>query len=303
MTPPILTLPLTPATPRGSLLATKHLLRIALSSASSSASTQCTNGQPKSSTVSPSHDLVQPKPQLSPASAKPECPIPSPQSSNTCPQLVQLSPSRQTWTSPQRASPPSPVLPLVSTSSTSSPVPPQSPLTSITHTTDTTKELKSAKPKTKPGNSPEEIPHDLKVSSSQTKSVEGTQTAQSPSTEPQPEGTLEKTTVSYTDFFYLLVRLQTRAGKVCTLLDFSFQKSWRMQTFALNNTPGVCICMMLHTEVCVTYQVCKRPVVSTEEPRSQKTLSVSIASTAGREHICEEASTHADNHSGAQDVS
>lgn len=45
-------------------------------------------------------------------------------------------------------------------------------------------------------------------------------------------------------------------------------------------------------------QVCKRPVVCTEEPRSQKTPSVSVASTAGREDICEEMSPHADNHSG-----
>ncbi|XP_053343954.1 polyhomeotic-like protein 3 isoform X1 [Clarias gariepinus] len=235
LSPPTLTLPLTPASPGGSLLATKQLLRIALSSAS--ASTQCTNGQAKSSTMSPSHDLGQPKPQLSPASAKPECPIPSPQGSNTCPQLVQLSPSRQTWTSPQRASPPSPVLPLVSTSSTPSPVPPQSPLTSITHTTDTTKELKSAKLKTKLGNGPEEIPQDLKLPSLQTKSVEGTQTSQSVCTEPQPSGTADK--------------------------------------------PAVC----------------KRPAVCTEEPKLQKTPSVSVASTAGRKDVCEDALSHADNHS------
>ncbi|MCI4391652.1 hypothetical protein PGIGA_G00137150 [Pangasianodon gigas] len=243
LTPPTLTLPLTSASPGGSLLATKQLLRIALSSASASSSTQCTNGQPKASTMSPSNDLVQPKPQLSPASAKPECPIPSPQNSNTCPQLVQLSPSRQTWTSPQRASPPSPVLPLVSTSSTSSPAPPQSPLTSITHTTDTTKELKSAKPKPKPGNSTEEIPQDLKLPSSQTKSVEGNQTSQSAGAEPQPSGTMDKTSV------------------------------------------------------------CKRPVVCTEEPRSQKMPSVSVASTAGREDVCEETSTHADNHSAISSLS
>lgn len=197
MTPPTLTLPLTSTSPGGSLLATKQLLRIALSSAS--ASTQCTNGQSKSSTMSPSLDLVQQKPQLSPALAKPECPIPSPQNSSTCPQLVQLSPSRQTWTSPQRASPPSPVLPLVSTNSTSSPVPPQSPITSITHTTDTTKELKSSKPKTKLGNSTEEISQDLKLPSAQTKSVEGTQTARSASMELQPEGTVDKPAVSFTD--------------------------------------------------------------------------------------------------------
>ncbi|XP_017308809.1 polyhomeotic-like protein 3 isoform X1 [Ictalurus punctatus] len=243
LTPPTLTLPLTPTSSGGSLLATKQLLRIALSSASASASTQCTNGQPKSSTVSPSHDLVQPKPQLSPASAKPECPIPSPQNSNTCPQLVQLSPSRQTWTSPQRASPPSPVLPLVSTSSTSSPAPPQSPLASITHTTDTTKELKSLKPKMKPGNSTEEIPQDLKLPSSQTKSVEGNPTSQSTSAEPQPSGTVDKTTV------------------------------------------------------------CKRPAVCTEVPRSQKMPSVSVASTAGREDVCEETSTRADSHSAISSLS
>ncbi|TUS40677.1 Leucine-rich repeat-containing protein 34 [Bagarius yarrelli] len=101
-----------------------------------------------------------------PPPSKPECSIPSPQNPNICPQLVQLSPSRQNWTSPQRASPPSPVLPPVSTSS---PAPPRSPLTSITHTTDTAKELKSAKIKTKPGHTAEEIPQDLKCPSSQTK--------------------------------------------------------------------------------------------------------------------------------------
>lgn len=214
MTPPTLTLPLAPTSPGGSLLATKQLLRIALSSASASASafTQCTNGQSKSSTMSPSHDLVQPKPQLSPASAKPECPIPSPQNSNTCPQLVQLSPSRQTWTSPQRASPPSPVLPLVSTSSTTSPAPPQSPLTSITHTTDMTKELKSAKPK--PGNGTEEIPQDLKLPSSQTKSVEGNQTSQSASAEPQPSGTTDKPAVIIYLFVYRWVQKFAPSGKV-----------------------------------------------------------------------------------------
>ncbi|XP_046689360.1 polyhomeotic-like protein 3 isoform X2 [Silurus meridionalis] len=192
VTPSTLTLPLTPASTGGSLLATKQLLRIALSSASASTSTQCTNGQPKSTTMSLSHDLVQPKPQLS-ASAKPECPIPSVQNSSTCPQLVQLSPSRQTWTSPQRASPPSPVLPLTCTSSTSSPVPPPSPLTSITHTTDTTKELKSPKLKMKPGT--EETPQDLKLPSSQTKSVEGTQTPQNTVVEPEPSEPADKLAV------------------------------------------------------------------------------------------------------------
>ncbi|GAA6086072.1 polyhomeotic-like protein 3 isoform X1 [Tachysurus ichikawai] len=240
LTPPTLTLPLTSTSPGGSLLATKQLLRIALSSAS--ASTQCTNGQPKSSTMSPSHDLAQPKPQLSPASAKPECPIPSPQNSSTCPQLVQLSPSRQTWTSPQRASPPSPVLPLVSTSSTSSPMPPQSPLTSITHTTDTNKELKCAKLKVKPGNGTEEIAQDLKLPPSQTKGVEGNQTSQSSGMEPHPSGTMDKATV------------------------------------------------------------CKRPVVCTEEPRSQKMSFVSVAPTAGREDVCKETSSHTDNHSAVSSL-
>lgn len=52
------------------------------------------------------------------------------------------------------------------------------------------------------------------------------------------------------------------------------------------------------TEASGVCQVCKRPVVCTEEPRSQKTPSVSVASMAGQEDICEETSPHADNHSG-----
>lgn len=59
--------------------------------------------------------------------------------------------------------------------------------------------------------------------------------------------------------------------------------------------------MRLYTELCGVCQVCKQPAVCTEEPRSQKTPSVSVASTAGREDVCEETSTHADNHSGVQE--
>lgn len=65
----------------------------------------------------------------------------------------------------------------------------------------------------------------------------------------------------------------------------------------------VCVCMRLYTEVCGVCQVCKRPAVCTEVPRSQKMPSVSVASTAGREDVCEETSTRADSHSGIQDVS
>lgn len=49
-------------------------------------------------------------------------------------------------------------------------------------------------------------------------------------------------------------------------------------------------------------QVCKRPVVCTEEPRSQKTSSVSVALSAGG-NISEETSSHTDNHSGAHNIS
>lgn len=66
---------------------------------------------------------------------------------------------------------------------------------------------------------------------------------------------------------------------------------------------GVCVCIRDFTGVCGVCQVCKRPMVCTEEPRSQKTASVSEASSAGREDVCEETPTHADNHSGVQDVS
>lgn len=131
-TPSTLSLPLTPTSPGGPLLATKQLLRIALSSASA----QCANGQSKMSTISPPHELVHSKPPISPT------PVQSQQASNPCQQLVHLSPSRQAWTSPQRASSPSPVLPLISTSSTSSSVSPQSPLASLTHSNDTSKESK-----------------------------------------------------------------------------------------------------------------------------------------------------------------
>lgn len=63
------------------------------------------------------------------------------------------------------------------------------------------------------------------------------------------------------------------------------------------------VCVRLYTEVCFVCQVCKRQVVCTEEPRSQKTPSVSVASTAGGEDICEETASHKDNHSGALDIS
>lgn len=176
LTPPTLTLPLRSSSPGGSLLATKQLLRIALSSASA----QCTNGQSKTATVSPPHDLIQSKPLLSPVLAKPECPTQPLLTPNTCPQLVQLSPSRQTTAatplittpplaSPQRASPPSPVLPFVSTSSILAP--PQSLLTSQspTQTTETLKEPKDRKEEQKQGNVPEQTPQDLKCPAPQKK--------------------------------------------------------------------------------------------------------------------------------------
>uniref|UniRef100_A0A3B4BTW7 Si:ch211-230g15.5 n=1 Tax=Pygocentrus nattereri TaxID=42514 RepID=A0A3B4BTW7_PYGNA len=174
LTPPTMTLPLGSSSPGGSLLATKQLLRIALSSASA----QCTtNGQSKATTVSPPHNLVQSKPLLSPVLAKLECPVQSPQTSNL--QLVQPSPSRQTPANPLRASPPSPVLPLVSTSSNSS-APPQSSLTSQspTFTVDALKEQKSSKEKRKQADGIEAAPQDLKLTAAQMKGVEPNQTAQ-----------------------------------------------------------------------------------------------------------------------------
>ncbi|KAK2870189.1 hypothetical protein Q8A67_024581 [Cirrhinus molitorella] len=176
LTPPTLTLPLRSSSPGGSLLATKQLLRIALSSASA----QCTNGQSKTATVSPPHDLVQSKPLVSPVLAKPECPAQPLRTPNPCPQLVQLSPSRQTTAatpiittpplaSPQRGSPPSPVLPLVSTSSILAPL--QSPLTSQspTQTSETAKEPKDRKEEQKEGDVPEQTPQDLKCPAPQEK--------------------------------------------------------------------------------------------------------------------------------------
>lgn len=62
------------------------------------------------------------------------------------------------------------------------------------------------------------------------------------------------------------------------------------------------VCRRLNTGVCGVCQVCKRPAVCTEEPKLQKTPSVSVASTAGRKDVCEDALSHADNHSGIQDV-
>uniref|UniRef100_A0A672Q646 SAM domain-containing protein n=1 Tax=Sinocyclocheilus grahami TaxID=75366 RepID=A0A672Q646_SINGR len=175
LTPPTLTLPLRSCSPGGSLLATKQLLRIALSSAS-----QCTNGQSKTATVSPPHDLIQSKPLVSPVLSKPECPAQPLRTPNPCPQLVQLSPSRQTTAatplittpllaSPQRASPPSPVPPLVSTSSILAPL--QSPLTSQspTKTAETSKEPKDRKEEQKEGDVPEKIPQELKCPAPQEK--------------------------------------------------------------------------------------------------------------------------------------
>lgn len=203
LTPPTMALPLSPSSAGGSLLATKQLLRIALSSASA----QCTtNGQPKATTKSPPHDFVHSKPLVSPVMAKPECPVQSPQTSNS--QLVQLSPSRQTpaaplistvprLASPQRASPPSPILPLLSTNSNSS-VPPQSSLASQTplYTVDASKELKNCKEKKKQADGIEDAPQDLKLTASQTKSVEQNQTVQSVTGPPLAGEAVDKPVVS-----------------------------------------------------------------------------------------------------------
>ncbi|XP_051970850.1 polyhomeotic-like protein 3 isoform X2 [Xyrauchen texanus] len=169
LTPRTLTLPLRSSTAGGSLLATKQLLRIALSSSSA----QCTNGQSKTATVSPPDDHIQSKPLVSPVLAKPECTTQPLRTPNQCPQLVQLSPSRQTTVatplattpplaSPQRASPPSPVLPLMSTSSILAP--PQSPLTSQNpiQTAETSEDLKDRKEERKERDGVEQTPQDLK---------------------------------------------------------------------------------------------------------------------------------------------
>ncbi|TRY95259.1 hypothetical protein DNTS_012198 [Danionella cerebrum] len=174
LAPPTLTLPLRSSSPGGSLLATKQLLRIALSSASA----QCTNGQSKTPTVSPPHDLIQSKQLVSPVLSKLECHSQS--VPNTCPQLVQLSPSRQTTAasplintptlaSPQRASPPSPVLPLVATSSILAP--PQSPLTSQSPS-QTVEKPKNRKDEQKERNVPELAPQHIKCPAPQKKTTQ-----------------------------------------------------------------------------------------------------------------------------------
>ncbi|XP_016337536.1 polyhomeotic-like protein 3 [Sinocyclocheilus anshuiensis] len=204
LTPHTLTLPLRSSSPGGSLLATKQLLRIALSSASA----QCTNGQSKTATVSPPHDLIQSKPLISPVLAKPECPAQPLRTPNPCPQLVQLSPSRQTTAatplittpplaSPQRASPPSPVLPLVSTSSILAPL--QSLLTSQspTQTSETSKEPKDRKQEQKEGDVPEQTPQDLKCPAPQEKITQPV-TVDQPSSE-TTEKVLDKMTVCTED--------------------------------------------------------------------------------------------------------
>uniref|UniRef100_A0A673MIG1 Polyhomeotic-like protein 3 n=1 Tax=Sinocyclocheilus rhinocerous TaxID=307959 RepID=A0A673MIG1_9TELE len=198
LTPHTLTLPLRSSSPGGSLLATKQLLRIALSSASA----QCTNGQSKTATVSPPHDLIQSKPLISPVLAKPECPAQPLRTPNPCPQLVQLSPSRQTTAatplittpllaSPQRASPPSPVLPLVSTSSILAPL--QSLLTSQSPTQppETSKEPKDRKEEQKEGDVPEQTPQDLKCPAPQEKITQ-------PVTVDQPSSETTEKVIKYT---------------------------------------------------------------------------------------------------------
>ncbi|XP_066516255.1 polyhomeotic-like protein 3 isoform X2 [Hoplias malabaricus] len=258
LTPPTMTLPLSSSSPGNSLLATKQLLRIALSSASA----QCTtNGQSKASTVSPPRDLVQSKPLVSPVLAKPVLdPVQSSQTSN--PQLLQLSPSRQMLittaphlASPQRASPPSPVLPIVSTSSSNSSAPPQSPLASQspTYTVDTSKELKSSKELKRKQETMEEAPQDLKLTASQVKAVEQNQTQQ-------------------------IVTVAAQTGEV------------------VDKTV-----------------VCKRMVNYTEESKNEGQTKLSqkpethsalvVASPAEREDLCEDMSTHSDNHSAISSLS
>ncbi len=201
LTPPTLTLPLRSSSSGGSLLATKQLLRIALSSASA----QCTNGQSKTATVSPPHDLIQSKPLISPVLAKPECPTQPLRTPNPCPQLVQLSPSRQTTAatplittpplaSPQRASPPSPVLPLVSTSSILAPL--QS-LLSPTQTAETSKEPKDRKEEQKEGHVPLQTPQDLKCPAPQEKITQ-------PVTVNQPSSKTTEKVINYSASLKLL---------------------------------------------------------------------------------------------------
>ncbi|XP_051543272.1 polyhomeotic-like protein 3 isoform X2 [Myxocyprinus asiaticus] len=202
LTPRTLTLPLRSSTAGGSLLATKQLLRIALSSASA----QCTNGQSKTATVSPPHDLIQSKPLVSPVLAKPECTAQPLRTPNQCPQLVQLSPSRQTTVatplattpplaSPQRASPPSPVLPLVSSSSILAPL--QSPVTSQNpiQTAETSEDLKDGKEERKEGNGLKQTPQDLKCPAPLRKSPGQNQITQTATTEHQSSESSEKATV------------------------------------------------------------------------------------------------------------
>lgn len=64
------------------------------------------------------------------------------------------------------------------------------------------------------------------------------------------------------------------------------------------------MCVYLYEVIyrgCGVCQVCNRPASCTEELRSQKTPSVSAASTSGREDVCGETPTSADNHSGVQE--
>ncbi|XP_026863898.2 polyhomeotic-like protein 3 isoform X2 [Electrophorus electricus] len=198
LTPPTMSLPLSSSSPGGSFLATKQLLRIALSSASA----QCTNGQSKATTVSPPHEVIQSKPLASTVLAKPECPVQSPQTSTSCPQLAQLSPSRQATAprlaSPQRASPPSPVLPLMSTSSsTSSAPPPRSPLASRSpaHAGVTSTEPRASAERRKQEDSVIETPQDLKLPASHVKGAEQNQTVQNTATDPQCGEAVDKPTV------------------------------------------------------------------------------------------------------------
>ncbi|XP_076868280.1 uncharacterized protein LOC143519087 isoform X2 [Brachyhypopomus gauderio] len=198
LTPPTMSLPLSSSSPGGSLLATKQLLRIALSSASA----QCTNGQSKAATVSPSREVVQSKPLVSPALSKPECTVQSPQTSTPCPQLMQLSPSRQATVprlaSPQRASPPSPVLPPVSTSSSTSSAPPsRSPLTSRSpaHAGDTSAEPRASADRRKQGDCAMQAPQDLKLPACQAKGPEQIHTAQTTAAVPQSREAMDKPTV------------------------------------------------------------------------------------------------------------
>lgn len=67
---------------------------------------------------------------------------------------------------------------------------------------------------------------------------------------------------------------------------------------------SIYVCVYLYEVIyggCGVCQVCNRPASCTEELRSQKTPSVSAASTSGREDVCGETPTSADNHSGVQE--